>query len=141
MGRGHRGSARTVWLEPEQVTVQRAARDFLEWWKPLLLGPLHRAGSLPEDLSIAAAEMVMSIAHARTGRDPGERLRCFRSARAHAGRCDVLLDAPAALELASAEALERGHELLHPVFALLERLIRPPPGTERARSRPGARDV
>ncbi len=131
MGRGSSRSGEKFWIVPEQVAADRAGVDFVEWWKVVMEGPLHRAGRIPIDLSLATAEMLMSLAAARTEREPVWRLRCFRVARQHATRCAGLLHTPQALELASAEELDQGHELLRRVLALLERLIRPPPGGGR----------
>jgi len=135
VGSDKRRSGETIWLEPEQVEAHRAVKAFIEWWKPLLEGPLHRAGELPMDLSLAAAEMMMCLVDARTQPDAAERARRFRAARNHARRCATMLDTPEALELASAEELGQGHELLRPVLTVLDYLIRPPPDAARARSR------
>ncbi len=133
MSHWNRRSGEKVWVVPEQVAAQRAAVAFIEWMKRLFEGPLHRAGELPHELTLAACEMTMYIGDARGRPDAPERVRCFRASRQHALRCAALLDTPEALELGTAEDLERGHELLRGVLEILDRLIRPPPGGPRAR--------
>ncbi len=115
------------WVTPEQVAAHRACVAFIEWMKRFFDGPLHRAGRLPGDLTIAACEMTLFVGDARTEVVPARRLACFREARRNAESCAALLDAPEALELGSREQLERGHELLRRVLAILDGLIRPPP--------------
>ncbi len=127
MGSWRRRPVARCWIAPEQVAAHRAAVAFIEWWKVIMEGPLHRAGELPTDLSLAAAEMTMSLAAARTQRHPRDRLRCFRVAHHHATRCAALLDAPELQELATAGEREEGRRLLQRFLDLVERLIRPPP--------------
>ncbi len=130
----NRRSGQKFWVAPEQVAAHRAGVAFVEWWKVIMEGPLHRAGHVPTDLSLAAAEMLMCLADARVQGDPVERVRRFRASRQNAIRCDALLDTPEALELASGEELGRGHRLLGRFLELLDRLIRPPPDGPQART-------
>ncbi len=137
MGGGwRRRPVQRFWVTPEQVAAHRACVAFIEWMKQLFEGPLHRAGEIPDQLTLAACEMTLCIADARTQAETAGRLDCFRTARRNAARCAALLDTPEALELGSAEELDRGQELLRRVLEILDGLIRPPPDGPPRTSRP-----
>ncbi len=139
MARWNDGSREVLWHEADQVAAQRAVKAFMEWCKTFLLAPLPEASDrVGTDLCLAAAEMMMGLVYARAQSSAAGRAGCFRDARRQATRCAALLETPEALHLTTAEDLEHGRELLEPVFAVLGRLIHPPPdgpGTHSA-SRP-----
>ncbi len=135
---GWNGSSREVlWHEADQVAAHRAVKAFMEWCKVFLLEPLpEESDRVGTDLCLAAAEMMMGLVYARGQSSPAGRTGCFRDSRRQATRCAALLETPEALYLTTAEDLERGRQLLEPVFAVLDRLIHPPPEGPRSPSVP-----